>query len=111
MPLSVLPAVFAIVPDLQNFAGRARLLQCLGVESEKGVGQGLQRLQLLGRNVRLRVLSKAVDEEAVSAHLEQEDGSEAAGLAASFAGDPLLENAAAQVGIPSTGRDRLGRSD
>ncbi len=100
MPLSVLPAVFAIVRDLCNLTGGARLLQSLGVEAEEGGGQLLQRLEFLGPDVRLLVLCKAVDEEAVSADLEQDDRPKAAGLAAAFAGDPLLENAAAEVGIP-----------
>jgi hypothetical protein len=34
---------------------------------------------------------------------------EAAGLAAAFAGDPLFEDAAAEIGVPSTGRHGLGR--
>src|SRR5260221_7344389 len=72
MPLSVLLAVFAIVPDLCNLTGCTDLLQGLGVEAEEAGGQLLQRLKFLGRDVRLLVLGKAVDEEAVSADLEED---------------------------------------
>jgi hypothetical protein len=81
-------ADFAIVPDLCNLTGGGRRLQGLGVEAEEGGGQLLQRLEFLGRDVRLLVLGKAVDEEAVSADLEQDDRPKAAGFAAAFAGDP-----------------------
>ena len=73
MPLSVVLAVFAIVRNLCNLTGGARLLQRFGVEAEEGGRQLLQRLEFPGRDVRLLVLGKAVDEEAVSADLEQDD--------------------------------------
>src|SRR5260221_8086422 len=79
MPLSVLLTVFAIVPDLCNLTGGADLLQSLSVDAEEAGGQFLQRLEFLTRDVRLLVLGKAVDEEAVSADLEQDDRPKTAG--------------------------------
>src|SRR5690606_8042826 len=109
MLLSVFLAVFAIAHDLCNLTSGARLLQRIGVEVQEGAGQPLQRLEFPRRDVRLLVLCEAVDEETVSADLEQDDCPKAAGLAAACASDTLLEYAAAEVGVPTTGSHRFGR--
>ena len=48
-----------------------------------------------------------MDEEAVRLDFEEEYRAEAARLAATFTGDPLLKNPAAQVGVPLTRSDSL----
>jgi hypothetical protein len=47
-----------------------------------------------------------MNKEAVSADHEQNDRPKAAGLAAAFAGDSLLEDSAAEIGVPSPGSHR-----
>ena len=44
----------------------------------------------------------------MSANLEQDDCSKAAGLSTAIAGDPLLEDTSAEIGVPLTGRHGLG---
>lgn len=46
---------------------------------------------------------KAVNEEAMPANLEQDDGAVATGFPATFASDPLFEDTATEVGIPPPG--------
>jgi hypothetical protein len=82
----------------------------VGVKAEKGGGQFLQRLEFLGRDVCLLVLREAVDEETVSADLEQDDRPKAAGLAAALAGYALFEDATAEIGVPLTRRHSLCRA-
>jgi hypothetical protein len=46
----------------------------------------------------------------VSTDLEQDDRPKAAGLAAAFAGNPLLEDAAAEISVPASSNSALPKS-
>jgi hypothetical protein len=51
------------------------------------------------------LFAKAVDEESALARLQQDHDAEPAGLAATFAGDPLLDHAAAEIRIDQPSLD------
>ncbi len=90
---------FAIVLDHYEVASADELFQLIRRKPQENPCDPPKRLLLVSRKIRQMALRKTIDEHRKPVLAVDDDRPEAAGSSGTFAGNPLLEDAASEIGV------------